>query len=63
MAGKPLRFLSPLITLVKSKVDRSEIMKKSFSVSMLTFSLETQTRRNAERKREIVRERRNMKKL
>ena len=38
-------------------------MKKSCWVSMLTFSLETQTRRNAERKREIVRERRNMKKL
>ena len=30
---------------------------------MLTFSLETQTRRNAERKRETVRERRKMKKL
>ena len=30
---------------------------------MLTFPLETQTRRNAERKRETVRERRKMKKL
>ena len=65
MAGKPLGFLHPLITLVKSKVGRtrSEIVKKSFCVSMLTFSLETQTRRNAERKRETVRERRKMKKL
>ena len=63
MAGKPLRFLRPLITLVKSNVGRSEIVKKSFCVSMLTFSLETQTRTNAERKRETVRERRKMKKL
>ena len=30
---------------------------------MLVFSLETQTRRNAERKKETMRERRKMKKL
>ena len=64
-SGKQTTWVRPLITLVKSKVGRtrSEIVKKSFCVSMLTFSLETQTRRNAERKRETVRERRKMKKL
>ena len=30
VAGKPLRFLRPLITLVKSKVGGGEIVKKSF---------------------------------
>ena len=30
VAGKPLRFLRPLITLVISKIGRSEIVKKSF---------------------------------
>ena len=30
VASKPLRFLRPLITLVKSKVGGGEIVKKSF---------------------------------